>query len=123
MIHDMMPGTEEALQKGMVSAYLGIDPTADSLHIGHLVGIMIRRQVRRSSKCGLTPQYKDLQALYAKYGEGEFVIIGFPANNFGAQEPGTNEEIKEFCTLNYSRRSPRRPSQNLLSTPPYWKRP
>ena len=48
MIHDMIPGTEEALQKGMVSGYVGIDPTADSLHIGHLVGIMMLRHLQRS---------------------------------------------------------------------------
>ena len=54
-----------------------------------------------ASKCGLTPQYKDLQALYDKYKDQNFVVIGFPANNFMGQEPGTNEQIKEFCTLNY----------------------
>jgi glutathione peroxidase len=57
--------------------------------------------VNVASKCGLTPQYKQLQELYDTYGKGNFVVIGFPANNFGQQEPGTNEEIQEFCTLNY----------------------
>ncbi len=57
--------------------------------------------VNVASKCGLTPQYKDLQALYDKYGSDNFVIVGFPANNFLEQEPGTNEEIQEFCSLNY----------------------
>ena len=57
--------------------------------------------VNTASKCGLTPQYKDLQALYDTYKEENFVIIGFPANNFGKQEPGTNAEIAEFCQLNY----------------------
>ena len=57
--------------------------------------------VNVASKCGLTPQYKDLQALYEKYNQRDFVIIGFPANNFMGQEPGTNEEILEFCTLKY----------------------
>jgi glutathione peroxidase len=57
--------------------------------------------VNVASKCGLTPQYEQLQALYEKYGNHNFVIIGFPANNFGAQEPGTNEEIKTFCTGKY----------------------
>jgi glutathione peroxidase len=57
--------------------------------------------VNVASKCGLTPQYKQLQELYDTYGKGDFVIIGFPANNFKAQEPGTNEEIKGFCSLNY----------------------
>ena len=57
--------------------------------------------VNTASKCGLTPQYKDLQALYDTYKEENFVIIGFPANNFAKQEPGTNAEIAEFCQLNY----------------------
>jgi len=57
--------------------------------------------VNTASKCGLTPQYKDLQALYEKYKDQNFVIVGFPANDFLGQEPGTNEEIAEFCQLNY----------------------
>jgi glutathione peroxidase len=57
--------------------------------------------VNVASKCGLTPQYQQLQELYAKYEKDNFVIIGFPANNFGKQEPGTNDEIKTFCTTNY----------------------
>ncbi|MGD9994037.1 MAG: glutathione peroxidase [Salinivirgaceae bacterium] len=57
--------------------------------------------VNTASKCGLTPQYADLEALYKKYGGDKFVIIGFPANNFMKQEPGTHEEIREFCTQNY----------------------
>jgi len=57
--------------------------------------------VNVASKCGLTPQYKELQELYSKYKDKGFVILGFPANNFKEQEPGTNKEIKEFCTLNY----------------------
>ncbi len=57
--------------------------------------------VNVASKCGHTPQYKELEALYLKYGKGNFVIIGFPANNFLRQEPGTDAEIKEFCSLNY----------------------
>ncbi|WP_372773432.1 glutathione peroxidase [Mangrovibacterium sp.] len=57
--------------------------------------------VNTASKCGLTPQYKDLQALYSKYGSEKFVIIGFPANNFLGQEPGSNTEIEEFCQKNY----------------------
>ena len=57
--------------------------------------------VNTASKCGLTPQYKDLQALYDTHKEENFVIVGFPANNFAKQEPGTNAEIAEFCQLNY----------------------
>ncbi|MDX9696582.1 MAG: glutathione peroxidase [Bacteroidales bacterium] len=58
--------------------------------------------VNTASKCGFTPQYKELQELYEKYGTEKFIIIGFPANNFMSQEPGSNEEIKEFCSTNYS---------------------
>ncbi len=57
--------------------------------------------VNTASKCGLTPQYKQLQSLYEQYGGDKFVIIGFPANNFLQQEPGTSSEIREFCTSNY----------------------
>jgi len=57
--------------------------------------------VNTASKCGLTPQYKELEALYKKYKDQNFVIVGFPANNFGQQEPGTNAEISTFCELNY----------------------
>lgn len=57
--------------------------------------------VNTASECGYTPQYKGLQAIYDKYKEKGFVVLGFPANNFGGQEPGTNKEIKEFCTLRY----------------------
>ncbi|MBM6499195.1 MULTISPECIES: glutathione peroxidase [Flavobacterium] len=57
--------------------------------------------VNTASECGLTPQYKDLEAIYGKYKEKNFVIVGFPANNFGAQEPGSNEQIAAFCQKNY----------------------
>jgi glutathione peroxidase len=57
--------------------------------------------VNTASKCGLTPQYEGLQELYEKYGGDDFMIIGFPANNFAKQEPGTNEEIASFCSINY----------------------
>jgi glutathione peroxidase len=57
--------------------------------------------VNTASKCGLTPQYKQLQSLYEQFGGEKFVIVGFPANNFMKQEPGTNEEIAEFCEKNY----------------------
>jgi glutathione peroxidase len=58
--------------------------------------------VNVASQCGYTPQYSALESVYEKYKGQGFVILGFPANNFGAQEPGTNEEIKTFCTRKYS---------------------
>ena len=57
--------------------------------------------VNTASKCGYTPQYEDLEKLFEKYGGDKFIIIGFPANNFMRQEPGSNTEIKEFCTSKY----------------------
>lgn len=57
--------------------------------------------VNTASECGLTPQYKDLEAIYKKYHDLNFVIVGFPANNFGSQEPGSNEQIAKFCEMNY----------------------
>ena len=56
--------------------------------------------VNTASKCGFTPQYAELEKLYTEHGD-KLVIVGFPANNFGSQEPGTNEDIKAFCTKNY----------------------
>jgi len=58
--------------------------------------------VNVASKCGYTPQYSALESIYEKYKAQGFVILGFPANNFGAQEPGTNAEIKTFCTRKYN---------------------
>lgn len=57
--------------------------------------------VNTASKCGLTPQYKDLQTIYDKYKDDNFIIVGFPANDFMSQEPGTNDEIATFCERNY----------------------
>lgn len=58
--------------------------------------------VNVASKCGNTPQYKDLEAAYGKYKDQGLVIMGFPCNDFGGQEPGTNEEVKTFCTTKYN---------------------
>jgi len=57
--------------------------------------------VNTASECGLTPQYKDLEAIYRKYKDKNFLIVGFPANNFGSEEPGSNEQIAKFCQMNY----------------------
>tara|TARA_B100000900_G_C20521014_1_gene692163 strand:+ start:246 stop:725 length:480 start_codon:yes stop_codon:yes gene_type:complete len=58
--------------------------------------------VNVASKCGLTPQYEGLQELYDRYKNRNFVILGFPCNQFGGQEPGTDAEINDFCDINYS---------------------
>lgn len=57
--------------------------------------------VNTASKCGFTPQYKELQEIYLKYKEQGFEILGFPCNQFAEQEPGSNEEVQEFCRFNY----------------------
>jgi glutathione peroxidase len=62
--------------------------------------------VNVASKCGFTPQYEGLEAVYEKYKDQGLVIVGFPANNFMAQEPGTNEEIKTFCSTKYNVKFP-----------------
>ena len=58
--------------------------------------------VNTASRCGFTPQYKDLQHLYEKYQDQDFEVLGFPCNQFGAQESGTNEEIQSFCDLTFN---------------------
>ena len=75
-----------------------IDGASDSLanHKGKVL-----RVVNVASKCGLTPQYEGLEKLYGKKKDDGFEVLGFPANDFGAQEPGTHEEIAEFCSVNY----------------------
>lgn len=62
--------------------------------------------VNVASKCGLTPQYEALEATYEKYQDQGFAVLGFPANDFGAQEPGTEEEIATFCTTNFGVKFP-----------------
>lgn len=75
-----------------------IDGTETALlsYAGHVLLI-----VNVASKCGLTPQYAQLEALHQQYKDKGLRILGFPANNFGAQEPGTEAEIKDFCSLTY----------------------
>jgi glutathione peroxidase len=62
--------------------------------------------VNVASRCGFTPQYTALEKVYEKYKDRDFVIVGFPANNFGGQEPGTNQEIKAFCSTKYNVKFP-----------------
>lgn len=75
-----------------------LDGTGDTLgdHKGSVLLV-----VNVASQCGLTPQYEGLEKLYGQYKDKGFEVLGFPANDFGAQEPGTNEEIAEFCSANY----------------------
>ena len=89
-----------AMEKQTIYQFKVKDLSGDTFDFATLKGkkIMI---VNTASKCGLTPQYKDLEALYKEYSAQGFVIVGFPANNFASQEPGTKEEIAAFCQLNY----------------------
>jgi glutathione peroxidase len=75
-----------------------IDGTPESLEAYKGKVVMV---VNVASKCGLTPQYEQLVAMYEKYKDQGFVVLGFPANDFRGQEPGTNDEILEFCTQEY----------------------
>lgn len=86
--------------KNSIHTFTAEDINGNTFDLSSLKGkkVMI---VNTASKCGLTPQYEKLEALYQQYKDKNFVIVGFPANNFMWQEPGTNEEIKTFCEKNY----------------------
>lgn len=73
--------------------------------------------VNTASECGYTPQYKDLEALYEKYKDKNFVIVGFPCNDFGGQEPGTSTEIQSFCSKNYGVTFPMMEKVTITSNP------
>jgi glutathione peroxidase len=90
----------ENMQKENIYQFKVTDLSGQSFDFSTLKGkkIMI---VNTASKCGLTPQYKDLETIYGKYKDQNFVVIGFPANNFASQEPGSNQEIATFCEQNY----------------------
>lgn len=77
-----------------------LDINGDQFDMSKLKGKKVLL-VNTASECGLTPQYQVLEEVFQEFGGEDFVIIGFPANNFGAQEPGSNEEIKSFCQKNY----------------------
>ncbi|RYJ38731.1 Glutathione peroxidase [Flavobacterium anhuiense] len=91
---------DKTMAKETIYQFKVEDLSGDTFDFASLKGkkIMI---VNTASKCGLTPQYKDLEAVYKEYKDKGFVIVGFPANNFASQEPGTNKEIETFCQQNY----------------------
>ena len=86
--------------KGSIHSFIVTDLKGNQFDFSTLKGkkIMV---VNTASKCGLTPQYEKLQKIYDKYKNQNFEIIGFPANNFLWQEPGSSDEIQEFCSINY----------------------
>ena len=88
------------MEQGSIYAFKVKDLSGNEFDFASLKGKKILI-VNTASECGLTPQYEQLQAVYEKYKNSNFVIVGFPANNFGAQEPGTNAEIGAFCKKNY----------------------
>ncbi|MGI8884033.1 MAG: glutathione peroxidase [Pyrinomonadaceae bacterium] len=90
------PPTQKSMYEFMMKDIDGKDVKLDA-YKGKVALI-----VNTASKCGLTPQYEGLQNLYDKYKDKGFVVLGFPANNFMGQEPGTEKEIKEFCNLKYN---------------------
>lgn len=92
--------TTKTMEKGSIYNFKVKDLSGNEFDFASLKGKKILI-VNTASECGLTPQYEQLQAIYEKYQNKNFVIVGFPANNFGAQEPGTNAEIGAFCKKNY----------------------
>jgi glutathione peroxidase len=76
------------------------DINGSDFYLGSLKGKKVL-VLNTASKCGLTPQYEDLERLYREYGKEGLVIVGFPSNDFGEQEPGTDEEIAAFCTARF----------------------
>ena len=95
------------------------DIRVDSIHgepasLGDYAGSVLL-VVNVASKCGLTPQYEGLEALYQRYSQDGLVVLGFPANNFGGQEPGSNEEIAEFCDTR-DRKSTRLNSSHAITS-------
>ena len=94
------PNTELMQDRPSIHQFKVTDIEGNTFDFATLKGKKIL-VVNTASKCGLTPQYKDLQALYEKYGDEKFTIVGFPANNFMSQEPGNDEEIAAFCEKNY----------------------
>ncbi|HTN20780.1 MAG TPA: glutathione peroxidase [Pelobium sp.] len=90
----------ETMKKENIYQFKVHDLTGNEFDFSTLKGKKILI-VNTASKCGFTPQYKDLQAIYDQYKDKNFVIVGFPANNFNNQEPGSNLEIATFCEQNY----------------------
>ena len=92
--------TQEAISTETIYQFKVKDLYGEDFDFASLKGKKILI-VNTASECGLTPQYKDLEAIYKKYKDLNFVIVGFPANNFGKQEPGSNEQIAKFCEMTY----------------------
>lgn len=94
------PTPQKPMDTNSIYQFKVTDLSGDPFDMASLKGkkVMV---VNTASKCGLTPQYKELEAIYKEYKDSGFVIVGFPANNFASQEPGTSKEIAAFCEQNY----------------------
>ena len=99
------PGAADARKVAPVLNFTVKDIDGKDVDLSQYKGKVVM-VVNVASKCGNTPQYKQLEEAYKKYSEKGFVILGFPANEFGKQEPGSNEQIKEFCTSTYHTQFP-----------------
>ncbi|WP_245896777.1 glutathione peroxidase [Kordia periserrulae] len=88
------------MEKGTIHQFTVKDITGNDFNLASVKGkkVMI---VNTASECGLTPQYEQLQDVYETFKDKNFTIIGFPANNFGGQEPGSDQQIAKFCKANY----------------------
>ena len=78
----------------------------ETVNLDQAYGGQVLLVVNTASKCGFTPQYEGLEAMYAKYKDQGFAVLGFPSNDFMGQEPGSEEDIAEFCTLTYGVKFP-----------------
>lgn len=95
------PATQPATQPSSVLDFTVRDNAGNSVNLAEYRGKVLLI-VNTASRCGLTPQYEGLQKLYEKHHADGLAILAFPANEFGGQEPGTNEQIREFCTSTYN---------------------
>lgn len=91
---------EKTMKKGSIHQFTVKDIAGNDFKLAELKGKKVMF-VNTASECGLTPQYEQLQEVYETFKDKNFTIIGFPANNFGAQEPGTDKQIATFCKANY----------------------
>ncbi|EDP96481.1 glutathione peroxidase [Kordia algicida OT-1] len=91
---------EKTMEKGSIHQFTVKDIAGNDFKLADLKGKKVLI-VNTASECGLTPQYEQLQDVYETFKDKNFTIVGFPANNFGAQEPGSDQQIAKFCKANY----------------------
>lgn len=102
----LAPGFAQATCSELLDAEFRPLADKDPVNLCKTYGGQVLLIVNTASKCGFTPQYEGLEALYAKYKERGFAVLGFPSNDFRNQEPGSEAEIKDFCTLTYGVKFP-----------------